>query len=1210
MDAKIDVESDVVLNLVKSYKDVNNNLETMASGCKKPDIPKCLDIGSNIDGLMGVVQNAETELSTKMLDVVGVLNDTIDELRRNDEINLVDYLFSENDMSSINKSDILADFNLSYDEYITLVDNVNELFDGVYANLADNIKCNIGFSGKSFLNKTVPSTVNIMVENTYLKYSKRRVGSNEYQEGLEEFKSSFANSIFRSYEIDINNFDINKSEIPKDLWESSDDYGKSLLVLSYKSVNFNQEFNNKFNLAIKESGVEYGSSYEYSQTLSELKSLYEFYNIDFDTKLEGKSGKEQVNELIKTMRTYSDNLEKSYKSLDNTDYLQFYGYDENSWEKVLRDNGYIDDEIITKYGKDVVLQQAFNSDFLAGIAKKDGIEKVYTMLESYYGDESSIILDDLFKVGQWGRSLGSKLALKSTYQTLYDDISGIYDKSSKDKITLDACVSNYKMMLSSLIDTSKVTDNDVENAKNLIGANAKYLEDSELRTYASLYKENPSYADKLLNDTYYNIIQSGIGHDQAVIKYKDMTGEDKRKLLYDITGNSIISDMLGTASGLINAPVIGMVDGVIKSVRNVADVALADGKMDSFDYNLYYLQELLSQGGTQNDILKLGYNLGSGVGNMAIPMALSAFISPMAMSAWIAASTFGSETEQGLRDGEEKNAQLYANAISKALVAVGSEKLLGALKGYGAKEGELLGIFNSDAKLMTKFMSSPVGKMLAYNLSNSVHETGEELFENVAGYVIDKATGKEVNISNIPAETWETIYMTMLETPLINIMGAGFQNSKYSAGNRQTEHDFNGVTATYSNNELSNFYDENGNFDRAGFIKYLTNNNRLIYGKEIVDKMPDAKPSDDELASIVSRNGEGILNFIYDICAADANRVELEENLTDEQKIILSQLKRIAQQIGEYRPYGDSVSDEEIRLNSEGLLNTLLAVNEGIRNAVDNSMPVMRISANSALRVLLDGMIKNIYQVNESDGAIDKNGRIYIDNKIFGMPSGTVDADSAIYALLAPKLDDTNGGEVVSYLRNGPGNWYGRGNRESKLGTTQVYFRLNPDKIGKYSTITLGDSFDHALPTDMALARKFSADYEKTIVSGSPFLNPFFTGAYYDSVAKTGDASGLFYDTSGMGVRRISEIRNADIFLASPMVRPGMTSSDGYFEVQIWGEKNHSTDIIDAIYIDDNSTIDPVTSKPYKGVNEELSMLIDLATEKGIPIYFLDDLNK
>ena len=77
-----------------------------------------------------------------------------------------------------------------------------------------------------------------------------------------------------------------------------------------------------------------------------------------------------------------------------------------------------------------------------------------------------------------------------------------------------------KLITANLSGCSKVTDNDVENAKKLIGANAKYLEDSELRTYASLYKENPSYADKLLNDTYYNIIQSGIYKNRSNICIK------------------------------------------------------------------------------------------------------------------------------------------------------------------------------------------------------------------------------------------------------------------------------------------------------------------------------------------------------------------------------------------------------------------------------------------------------------------------------------------------------------------------------------------------------------------------------------------------------------------------------------------------------------------------------------------------------------------
>ena len=306
-----------------------------------------------------------------------------------------------------------------------------------------------------------------------------------------------------------------------------------------------------------------------------------------------------------------------------------------------------------------------------------------------------------------------------------------------------------------------------------------------------------------------------------------MKGNPSKEIMNQITHNEIFSDIWGKTGGFIYTTLQGFGDGVVGSVRNVADVAFADGKMNSHDYYLSYLQEFLSDGGFHNDILKLNYDLSSSVGNMVIPMALSAFVSPHAMSVWILSSTVGSEREKTLRSGQEENFNTWFNAVAKGIVAVGVEKTLGAFKGYGGKSDDLLKIFTSDKEYITKLMGTNLGKKLAYGISNSVNETIEELVENAGGYAIDLVSGRDIDLGGIPKETWETIYMTMLTTPLINMIGGSFQNSKHSFINRQEVHHFDGYDAKYSRAEIQKFTDNQGNVNKKAFFQYLMENGRI-----------------------------------------------------------------------------------------------------------------------------------------------------------------------------------------------------------------------------------------------------------------------------------------------------------------------------------------------------------------------------------------------
>lgn len=229
------------------------------------------------------------------------------------------------------------------------------------------------------------------------------------------------------------------------------------------------------------------------------------------------------------------------------------------------------------------------------------------------------------------------------------------------------------------------------------------------------------------------------------------------------------------------------------------------------------------------DINKWTYNIGSGVGNMVIPMLLSSFVSPAAMSAWLFLSVTGNEREALLVSGKENNVGTYLQATSKGLVAVLTERFLGSLKGYGARADDILNVFSMDNALMTKFMATGFGQTFARVLSSQVHETFEELVENVGDHLIDFiADGTIPDSDDLWKETWMTALTTFATTPLINLMGEGMQGNKYSYGNRLQTHNLNGVEVSYSPNELAQFT-KDGILDYKGFMEYLWESGRFGY---------------------------------------------------------------------------------------------------------------------------------------------------------------------------------------------------------------------------------------------------------------------------------------------------------------------------------------------------------------------------------------------
>ena len=95
----IDIKSDVVIGLASEYQGINSEISSMAAGCSKPAVPSFLNVGGHIDGLMNTVKEAEGKLSSKMSEVVSLLNQTLDKIKANDEVNMLDFFTLEEDFN-------------------------------------------------------------------------------------------------------------------------------------------------------------------------------------------------------------------------------------------------------------------------------------------------------------------------------------------------------------------------------------------------------------------------------------------------------------------------------------------------------------------------------------------------------------------------------------------------------------------------------------------------------------------------------------------------------------------------------------------------------------------------------------------------------------------------------------------------------------------------------------------------------------------------------------------------------------------------------------------------------------------------------------------------------------------------------------------------------------------------------------------------------
>ena len=235
------------------------------------------------------------------------------------------------------------------------------------------------------------------------------------------------------------------------------------------------------------------------------------------------------------------------------------------------------------------------------------------------------------------------------------------------------------------------------------------------------------------------------------------------------------------------------------------------------------------------------YNFGSSIGGMIVPLALAAipYVGQTASLAWTFLATTGSERERLLQSGKPNDGLTFLQAAMKGILAVGSEKMLGGITGIGDNAGRTMGIFSRLSK------KGRFGSLVATVLSDSIREVNEELFENFAGYGVDFIFGDGIpSLPEIVDDTVRTAIMTFLSTPFINFIGGTMRGENYfhNAADYNVVNTYNigGIEARYSQAELMQFVDQNGNLDYPKFYEFLSRNNRFIDTKLNYETMTDS----------------------------------------------------------------------------------------------------------------------------------------------------------------------------------------------------------------------------------------------------------------------------------------------------------------------------------------------------------------------------------
>lgn len=256
------------------------------------------------------------------------------------------------------------------------------------------------------------------------------------------------------------------------------------------------------------------------------------------------------------------------------------------------------------------------------------------------------------------------------------------------------------------------------------------------------------------------------------------------------------------------------------------------------------------------------------------------------------------------------------------------------------------------------------------------------------------------------------------------------------------------------------------------------------------------------------------------------------------------------------RSHGKEVYDKSVKTLARRYKMSVDEVQQKLDRAfaslVDNNDFGMHISSSNLIKALQDGSFKNQHESGSSGGFFSPKTRARFENRLFNVPiengSGMKDSDRPVYGLLVPRYNGSD--STRNYYNNGPGSWYGDG-------ITVVFKR---ESVLNQATLTIGDSFDYSSDIQAILA----SDPKRTGSFSAKKVNELLMQV--DPSDKNGATDSLIQLTSGINHKAV----------------------DQYIEVQLHGEKSHSVDNIQKVFLDRRQSLN-------------YTELLEVLDEKKIP---------
>ena len=400
---------------------------------------------------------------------------------------------------------ILSFGTITPEEYSTIMADSDLYFDQYYDIIVSDFESRMNLQYQVFLSETIPKVLNIVVEAEY------DMASSKDNYSLENFKNDISTNILEKYG-KLENIKIDELGIPTNIWNAkSSNYEKALLLISYTHNGNIKELKNDFNDAVnktidnnsfehKSREIVYGYNhpfdlldelsglfkYDENTTPQEIMQKYQQYTSKINDIYTGKAGSLHMYDYLDLVSMINTDLSDIYLSNNalGTNDERYVNINE-LWYQTLVENGY--QEELKNYNIENAYENiyhvTFTNDFFRNIVTKNGSEQLDKILNCYYGKiKDAYHLSNEDDPNRW--NLSNDVIREFSRQTECKNIFGnfatsIYSDFTRDKIIVDNSKSSFKLALAESVDTSNVTDEDIENAKRYYYPNgdSKYLED-------------------------------------------------------------------------------------------------------------------------------------------------------------------------------------------------------------------------------------------------------------------------------------------------------------------------------------------------------------------------------------------------------------------------------------------------------------------------------------------------------------------------------------------------------------------------------------------------------------------------------------------------------------------------------------------------------------------------------------------------------------